>query len=70
MAMTAAPASSSCLIVGSAAADAAVVLDVAGLLVERHVEIDADQDLLALQVAQVVDGLLGHRRIPRKSSHR
>ena len=36
-------------------ADAAVVLHRAGLLVERHVEIDADQDLLALQVAQVVD---------------
>ena len=58
--MTAAPASSSCLIGRQRAADAAVVLDRAGLLVQRHVEIDADQDLLAVQVAEVVDGLLGH----------
>ncbi len=31
-----------------------------GLLVERDVEIDADQDLLAVQVAEVGEGFLGH----------
>src|SRR5262249_55097458 len=41
-------------------ADAAVVGDVPVLLVERDVEVDADQHLLAGQVAEVTDGLLWH----------
>src|SRR5262249_12704739 len=45
---------------GQRADDAAVVADVA-FLVERDVEIDSDQDALALDVGQVGEGLLGHR---------
>ena len=51
MTMTAAPAVEQLLDRRQGGADAAVVGDGAGLLVERHVEIDADQDALAVQVA-------------------
>ena len=60
MTMRAAPASSSGVQRRQRAGDAAVVADVAGL-VHRDVEIDADQDALAAQVAEVGDGLLRHR---------
>src|SRR5262249_16768233 len=49
--------------------DAAVVGDVA-FGVERHVEIDAHQDALAAQVAEVGDGFLRHDRLLKDIHHK